>query len=283
MREAVSKSMTSLMACISPICMHLAMTLLTCCLRRAASSAMVISSGMETFSWALRAFSSWMRCIRSASVSRLPFWNCWRWRWVRWLNFCLLPWGVGLRRFSVFLVEARSSYRTSKRSTFTSTVRVSTVTWLLSRLTCTASAAAALVPVSRASSLKDTVFSSRFLWGWFWFLRLLFWPGALLALALALVLGLGLAGAAVAAVLAGGGVAALGVRLGLAVLAVAVLAAACAVLAALLALGGGGGLGLGLGAVQESGQVGLAVVPGSGGPAGRSAPFLPERSCSFYP
>ena len=106
----------------------------------------------------------------------MPFWNCWRWRWVRWLNFCLLPWGVGLRRFSVFLVEARSSYRTSKRSTFTSTVRVSTVTWLLSRLTCTASAAAALVPVSRASSLKDTVFSSRFLWGWFWFLRLLFWP-----------------------------------------------------------------------------------------------------------
>src|SRR5699024_1763657 len=83
--------------------------------------------------------------------------------------------------------------------------------------------------------------------------------GALLALGLVLVLGL--AGAAVAAVLAGGGAAALGVRLGLAVLAIAVLAAACAVLAALLALGGGGGLGLGLGAVQESGQVGLAVVP----------------------
>src|SRR5699024_7693357 len=57
---------------------------------------------------------------------------------------------------------------------------------------------------------------------------------------------------------AGGGAAALGVRLGLAV---AVLAAACAVPAAFLALGGGGGLGLGLGAVQESGQVGLAVVP----------------------
>ena len=108
-RAAVSKSITSLMACISPICMHLAMTLLACCLRRAASSPMVISSGMETFSCALRAFSSWMRCIRSASVSRLPFWNCWRWRWVRWLNFCLLPCGVGLRRFSVFLVEARSS------------------------------------------------------------------------------------------------------------------------------------------------------------------------------
>src|SRR5699024_10038610 len=85
--------------------------------------------------------------------------------------------------------------------------------------------------------------------------------GALLVLGLVLVLGLGLAGAAVAAVLAGGGAAALGVRLGLAVLAIAVLAAACAVPAALLALGGGGGLGLGLGAVQESGQVGLAVVP----------------------
>ena len=108
-RDAVSKSITSLMACISPICMNLAMTLPACCFRRAASSPTVISSGIITFSCALRAFSSWMRCRRSNSVSRLPFWNCWRWRWPRWVNFCLLPCGVGLRRFSVFLVEARSS------------------------------------------------------------------------------------------------------------------------------------------------------------------------------
>ena len=49
---------------------------------------------------------------RQASVSRF-FWNgCWR-RLLRPENFCLLPAGVGLRRFSTFFVEASSVYFSS--------------------------------------------------------------------------------------------------------------------------------------------------------------------------
>ena len=71
---AVSKSTTWLTEAITPRPISFLMTLLAVCFRRLASSPTVISSGICTFSWALRAFSSWMRCRRSASVSRF-FWK----------------------------------------------------------------------------------------------------------------------------------------------------------------------------------------------------------------
>ena len=49
-------------------------------------------------------------------------------------NFCLLPAGVGLRRFSTFLVPASSVYFSLNLSRFTSTVRVSTTLVTTSRL-----------------------------------------------------------------------------------------------------------------------------------------------------
>ena len=107
-RAAVSKSTTSEMACISPICMNLATTLAALCFRRVASSPTVISSGMEILSWALRAFSSWMRCRRSASVSRRRP-NCWPRRLLRLLNFSFLPVGWFLRLLGMLRLSARSS------------------------------------------------------------------------------------------------------------------------------------------------------------------------------
>ena len=107
MRAAVSKSTTSLMACISPIIMNFLMTSLAFFFSRVASSPTVISSGIIIFSWALRAFSSWMRCRRSASVSRR------RWYWLRFLlrllNFSFLPLGAFLRLLGMLRLSARSS------------------------------------------------------------------------------------------------------------------------------------------------------------------------------
>ena len=157
----MSKSTTSETACISPICMNLATTLAAVCFRRLASSPTVISSGMEIFSWALRAFSSWMRCRRSASVSRRRP-NCWPRRLLRLLNFSFLPVGWFLRLLGMLRLSARSSYRALNLSTFTSTVRVSTDTWARLTFTCSVAATGFLMPVSAASSCSVTRFSLRF-------------------------------------------------------------------------------------------------------------------------
>ena len=69
-REAVSKSMTSFWAAITPIIISFLMTSETVTFSREASSETVISSGISTLSCCFRARSRARRWSFSASVSR---------------------------------------------------------------------------------------------------------------------------------------------------------------------------------------------------------------------